>query len=105
MFTGLGTKSLATIYVALIVSCMFLPSLVIKKLTCKWAMVACTFCYSLYMVAQFYPTSYTLIPAAIVLGFGAAPMWSAKCTYLTQVSLTEERLQLLFSVMLTLCVI
>lgn len=82
---GLGTKSLATIYVSLIVSCMFLPSLVIKKLTCKWAMVACTFCYSLYMLAQFYPSSYTLIPAAIILGFGAAPMWSAKCTYLTQV--------------------
>ncbi|XP_043230217.1 UNC93-like protein isoform X2 [Amphibalanus amphitrite] len=82
---GLGTKSLATIYVALIVSCMFLPSLVIKKLTCKWAMVVCTFCYSLYMLAQFYPRSYTMIPAAIILGFGAAPMWSAKCTYLTQV--------------------
>jgi len=82
---GLGTISLATIYVALIVSCMFLPSLVIKRLTCKWAMVACTFTYSLYMVAQFYPKTYTMIPAAIILGFGAAPMWSAKCTYLTQV--------------------
>uniref|UniRef100_A0A0K2UNC0 UNC93like proteinlike [Bombus terrestris] n=1 Tax=Lepeophtheirus salmonis TaxID=72036 RepID=A0A0K2UNC0_LEPSM len=42
-------------------------------------------CYSLYIGAQFYPKFYTLIPAAIVLGMGAAPMWSAKCTYLTQV--------------------
>merc|ERR1719193_371859 len=37
------------------------------------------------MLAQFYPRWYTMIPAAIILGFGAAPMWSAKCTYLTQV--------------------
>ncbi|XP_037084786.1 UNC93-like protein [Pollicipes pollicipes] len=82
---GLGTASLATIYGALIASCMFMPSLIIKRLTCKWAMVVCTFCYSLYMLAQFHPRKYTLIPAAIILGFGAAPMWSAKCTYLTQV--------------------
>ena len=41
--------------------------------------------YSAYMVAQFYPEYYTLIPGAILLGLGAAPMWSAKCTYLTEV--------------------
>ena len=42
-------------------------------------------CYSTYIGAQFYPEFYTLIPGAIILGMGAAPMWSAKCTYLTQV--------------------
>ncbi len=41
--------------------------------------------YSAYIAAQFYPEYYTLIPTAIILGFGAAPMWSAKCKYLTQV--------------------
>ncbi|XP_037069148.1 UNC93-like protein [Pollicipes pollicipes] len=76
---------MATIYVALIVSCLFLPSLVINRLTCKWAIVVCTFLYSLYLLAQFYPRLYTIIPGAIILGISAAPMWSAKCTYLTQV--------------------
>ena len=42
-------------------------------------------CYSTYIGAQFYPEFYTLIPGAVILGMGAAPMWSAKCTYLTQV--------------------
>ncbi|CAB4067613.1 UNC93-like protein,Protein unc-93 homolog A [Lepeophtheirus salmonis] len=51
----------------------------------KWTLVFSMLCYSLYIGAQFYPKFYTLIPAAIVLGMGAAPMWSAKCTYLTQV--------------------
>lgn len=83
--SGLGTIGLATIYAALLCSCMFLPSLVIKRLSCKWTMVACTLCYSTYMLAQLYPRTYTIVPGAIVLGLGAAPMWSAKCTYFTQV--------------------
>ena len=42
-------------------------------------------CYSVYIAAQFYPSFGTLVPASIIVGIGAAPMWSAKCTYLTQV--------------------
>merc|ERR1712001_364218 len=45
----------------------------------------CMFCYTAYRAPQFYPQFYTIIPGAIVVGIGAAPMWSAKCTYLTQV--------------------
>ena len=48
--------------------------------------MVCIFCYSTYMAAQFYPEFYTLIPTAFILGLGAAPMWSAKCTYLNQVA-------------------
>jgi len=82
---NLGTYSNAVIYGALVVSCMFLPSFLIKHLTVKWGLVACMFCYSFYIIMQFYPSFYTLMPGAVVVGIGAAPMWSAKCTYLTQV--------------------
>ncbi|XP_070273447.1 protein unc-93 homolog A isoform X4 [Myotis yumanensis] len=30
-----------------------------------------------------FPDRYTLIPTSILLGLGAAPLWSAQCTYLT----------------------
>ena len=83
---GLGTSSLAVIYAALVLSCMFVPSIMIEKMTVKWAMVVSVFCYSTYIGSQFYPEFYTLLPTAVVLGLGAAPMWSAKCTYLTQVA-------------------
>jgi len=82
---GLGTTSLAVIYAALVTSCMFVPTIMIKKLTVKWTMVVSIFCYSAYIAAQFHPQFYTLVPGAIILGLGAAPMWSAKCTYLSQV--------------------
>lgn len=26
---------------------------------------------------------YTLVPTSVILGFGGAPLWAAKCTYLT----------------------
>ena len=42
--------------------------------------------YSSFIAAQFYPRYYTMIPAGLLVGLGAAPMWSAKCTYLTVVS-------------------
>merc|ERR1711953_1571906 len=83
---NLGTWSTTSVYISLILSCMFLPSLLIKYLKVKWTLVVCIFCYSTYMAAQFYPEFYTLIPTAFILGLGAAPMWSAKCTYLTQVA-------------------
>ena len=64
---------------------MFLPSVFIKNLTVKWTLPVCMFCYTIYICMQFYPEFYTIIPGAIFVGIGAAPMWSAKCTYLTQV--------------------
>jgi len=83
---NLGTWANAMVYASLILSCMFLPSIIIKLLKVKWALVVCVFCYSAYIAAQFYPKFYTLLPTAFILGMGAAPMWSAKCTYLTQVA-------------------
>lgn len=81
---GLGTVGLAIIYGSLVVSCMFLPSFIISHIGCKWTVAFSMLTYILYMVANFYATWGTIIPGAIILGLGAAPLWSAKCTYLTE---------------------
>lgn len=95
---GLGTVSLSAIYAALVVSCIFLPTLVIRKLTAKWTLCVSMLCYAPYIAAQFYPTFYTLVPAGILVGLGAAPMWASKATYLTQLGqvyakLTEQSVE------------
>ncbi|GFO20719.1 unc-93-like protein a [Plakobranchus ocellatus] len=82
---GVGAWSLSTIYVSLIVSCMFLPNFIIDRLGCKWTIPLSMIGYILYMGANMYAIKATMIPASILLGLGAAPLWSAKCTYLTQV--------------------
>lgn len=81
---GLGVGGLAIIYGALVLSCLLTPPVIIAKLGCKWTIAVSMLCYILYMGANFYAIWGTIVPSAIILGFGAAPLWSAKCTYLTQ---------------------
>ena len=89
---NLGTWANTAVYASLILSCCFMPSFLIKLLKVKWTLVVSILCYSSNIAAQFYPEFYTLLPTAFILGMGAAPLWSAKCTYLTQVFLltTEQ---------------
>lgn len=82
---GLGTVSLSAIYAALVVSCIFVPTFLIKRLTVKWTLCFSMLLYAPYIGAQFFPRFYTLVPAGVILGLGAAPMWASKATYLTQV--------------------
>jgi MFS family permease len=89
---GVGAISLTTIYVTLIVSCMFLPNFIIARLGCKWTIPLSMIGYILYMCANFYAIKGTMIPASIILGLGAAPLWSAKCTYLTQLGVWYAKL-------------
>ena len=69
---GLGTISLSVIYVSIILSCIFLPSALIKQLGVKWTILLSQAAYLLYIAANLYPRYYTLLPAAIILGAGAA---------------------------------
>nr|XP_014344838.1 PREDICTED: protein unc-93 homolog A isoform X2 [Latimeria chalumnae] len=80
---GLGVASLSVIYGSLILSSMFLAPVLIKNLGCKWTMLVSMCCYVTYSLGNFYPSWYTLIPTSVILGLGGAPLWSAKCTYLT----------------------
>lgn len=52
---GLGTVSLSAIYAALVISCIFLPTLIIRRLTVKWTLCLSMLCYAPYIGAQFYP--------------------------------------------------
>jgi len=52
---GLGTLSLSSIFAALVVSCIFIPSFLIKRLTVKWTLCLSMLCYAPYIASQFYP--------------------------------------------------
>lgn len=83
---NLGVVSQSVIYAALIISSLFLPKLVIKKLGCKTTLFLSILTYGPYVAANFYPHLGTFVPTAILLGLGAAPLWSAKCTYINEIS-------------------
>ncbi|XP_041979540.1 UNC93-like protein [Aricia agestis] len=83
---GLGTASLAAVYAGLIFSNLFLPVFVIKWIGPKWAISLSFVTYMPWIASQMYPTFYTMIPAALILGLGGGPLWCSKCTYLAIVS-------------------
>ncbi|CAN0290121.1 unnamed protein product [Lampetra fluviatilis] len=80
---SLGATSLSIVYISLVASCLFTPPALIHRLGCKRTMVLSMGCYLPYFAANFYPTWATMVPASIVLGAGAAPLWASKCAYLT----------------------
>ena len=65
---GLGAASLCVIYAALVLSCMFIPSLMIGKLGAKYTIVLAMMGYVLYILANFYPRWWTLIITSAILG-------------------------------------
>ncbi|CAG5045202.1 unnamed protein product [Parnassius apollo] len=89
---GLGTASLAAVYAGLVFSSIFLPVIVIKWLGTKWAMVLSFLSYMPYIAAQLLPRFWTLVPAGLILGLGAGPLWCSKCTYLSVVSVVHSKI-------------
>ncbi|XP_073416306.1 protein unc-93 homolog A-like [Dendrobates tinctorius] len=80
---GLGVASLSVMYVSLSLSSLLLPPLLIKKIGCKWTIVASMFCFISYSLCNFYPSWPTLIISAILVGLGGGPLWAGKSTYIT----------------------
>ncbi|XP_002737723.1 protein unc-93 homolog A-like [Saccoglossus kowalevskii] len=79
---GLGLASLSVIYGSLIVSCLIAPA-IIRTLGLKWTMFIAILSYVIFTAANYHATFYTLIPASVLLGFGAGPLWASQGAYLT----------------------
>ncbi len=63
---GLGTASLSTIYLTLVVSCLLVPPLLIDKLGLKTTIIVSQFTYLLFIASNMYPKWHILIPAAVL---------------------------------------
>ena len=77
----------------LIVGSVFLPTCMMDKLGIKWTIVLCQASYLLYIVANLHARYWTIVPAAVLLGLGASPLWSAKCVFLTDLATRYENPQ------------
>ena len=64
----LGLASLCIIYAALVISCMFVPPLLINRLGCKYTIMLAMTGYVTFTLANFYPRYWTLLPTSFLLG-------------------------------------
>ncbi|XP_013372876.1 PREDICTED: protein unc-93 homolog A isoform X4 [Chinchilla lanigera] len=88
---GLGVATLSALYGAVLLSSMFLPPILIKRFGCKWTITGAMGCYVAFSLGNFKGSWYTLVPTSVLLGLGAAPLWSAQCTYLTVLGNSQAR--------------
>lgn len=89
---GMGVITSSVIYATLMVSCMFLPKLIINWIGHKWTITISFSGYILYMAANGYAVWGTLTTASVLVGLCAAPLWTAQCSYFTIVGQHYARL-------------
>ncbi|VDM45928.1 unnamed protein product [Toxocara canis] len=80
----LGADSLSVFYVSLALSSPCVPSFMLNRLGCKLTIVTSAGIYMIYMVANFLPKYYSLIPAAVLAGCAGSCLWAAKCVYILE---------------------
>ena len=64
----LGLACLIAVYSTFVVSCLFVPSLLIGKLGCKYTLMLAMGGFSTFAIAHFYPKYWTLLPTSAVVG-------------------------------------
>ena len=80
----LSSVSLSCIYIAFTLSSLLLSSAFVIFVGVKWSLFVGGVLYLGFIVANIYPMFETLIPFAILLGVGAAIIWTAEGSYVTK---------------------
>ena len=81
---GLGTIGMTFVFIAKVVSSLFLPPMVLSKLGMKWTMCFSLFGFIAYAAASFHATWITIIPTSIFLGVGLSNLWSGQMNFVTE---------------------
>lgn len=94
---GLGLYALSVTYAFFFLGCI-MATTIVQRLGPKRAIVLATTGPFLYVLANFYPLFYTLIPAAASAGFCQGVIWTAHATYIANIAasysvLTNEKIQ------------
>lgn len=82
MEEGLGTKSLACVYAATIIS-SFLSPFCIKLLGGKLTVLVAFFVHMIYIGSNFHPKFYSLLPSSFMLGLVTGPLWTSQSMFLS----------------------
>ncbi|KAK2160044.1 hypothetical protein LSH36_141g04013 [Paralvinella palmiformis] len=83
---GMGTTNQAVLYAALVLSCLFVPKLLISVIGHKWTIPLSFSGYILWMAANGYAVWGTMVTTSILVGLCAAPLWTAQCAYFTKIA-------------------
>ncbi|XP_060607469.1 protein unc-93 homolog A-like isoform X1 [Ruditapes philippinarum] len=83
---GLGTTGLALLFGVMVLTSLFLAPISMGRISTKWIMTWSMCTYIIYTATGFYPTWYTVIPASVIIGIGAAHFWLAMPAYVIDIA-------------------
>jgi hypothetical protein len=89
---GLGVYSLATLFGAFMFGSLASP-FIVQRYKPKLCMSVSCFGHLVYVVANYFPSFYVIIPASVIYGLSNALLWNALCTYITELGLDEAFLK------------
>ncbi|GFT61543.1 UNC93-like protein [Trichonephila clavipes] len=84
--SGMGPYSQAVIYGFSMLSCLFLPELVIDRFGCKKVLAVTTFLCLPYIVANMYLRWDILIVSSVLYGLASGPFYSALKVYIGEIA-------------------
>lgn len=85
---GLGVFSLASFSGAFMFGSLVSP-FVVQRYRPKLCLNVSCFGHFIYVVANYFPIFYVIIPASVIQGLSSALLWNALCTYITEIGLDE----------------
>ncbi|XP_045192102.2 protein unc-93 homolog A-like isoform X1 [Mercenaria mercenaria] len=83
---GLGTTGLALLYAVMMLTSLFITPITVERISTKWVMIWSMCTYIIYMATGFYPSWYTVTPASVIIGIGAAHFWLAMPAYVIDIA-------------------
>ena len=82
---GLGLTSLCVLYFAFILSCLYSAALM-RLIGTKYTIAITYTGATIYTLANFYPSWYTLIFGSVVLGSVIGPLWASQSVHITTIA-------------------
>ena len=80
---GLGTISISLVYAFYFCSSLLVGGPVVYLLKPKWSVFVSLFPYTVFIIANIWPSWLTMVPSSILLGLADGPFWIAQGTYMS----------------------
>ena len=88
---GLGLYSLSVLYGSTIFTSVTLAPVILHKLTTKWSLMLAWCVHIIFIVSNFYPSWWTLLPASALLGCATGVVWTCQGVYISEFSMESAR--------------
>lgn len=80
----LGITSLVVLTLSFTLTCLFVPLLMSKYIGYKWSLILSQIGQFLYIIANFAPSYWTLMPSSFIVGISNAVLWTFQGSFIAE---------------------